>query len=270
MEKAIGTHPLISPLCEKIKGWRSENGLETHSHLEDGVRAALDKAKKVKIEEGLVIYVIARCEYWFRICFPSKQEIELALSDLLQSPRYTPHCALIDKGPGISRAIQQHIDRSLSKEWDPDASEEMNRLIRRSLLEQADKIAESICYPFLVSDHLQLPPKKGGYTDWAPWVAANVVYRTAMRATRQDPEPRMAAEAVVLAMRGTEPDKSAFHLKMREIRDRAPGLFIALHEGYKNTKKMNVQVGVQPLIDEFCFPALGKQGGWSLLVGGTK
>jgi hypothetical protein len=268
-ENALETHPLICPLCERVELWRREIGLETHPHLEGGIRDALERAKNGRVEEGLVIYAIARSEYWFRTCGPSKPDIQRALSDLLHNPRYTPYRIGIDTPSGIPTAVKQHIDRSLAKEWDTEASDEMNDFIRRNLLEQAGKIAARLCYPFLVAEHLRLPAKKGGYADWAPWVAACVVYKAAIRysPTEQDPKPRKAAEAVIFAMRGAYPEKSAFHLKMREIRRRAPGLIKALNEGYQKTKTMNVQAGVQPLIDEFCFPTLRKQGGWSLLVG---
>jgi hypothetical protein len=266
--KALELRHLISPLCERLERWRREIGEKTHPHLEDGVKEALKRAQDAKVEEGLVIYVMARCEYWFRTCRHSKPDIERALSELLHNPRYTPYRGMMDMGSGISSAVRQHIDRCLAKGWDPEASDEMDTFIRWNILKQKEKLAGSMCCPFLVSEHLPLPPRKGKYADWAPWVAASVVYRVATRQspTEQDPKPRKAAEAVISAMRGTYPDKSAFHRKRGEIIKRAPGLVKGLIEGYQKAKTLIVQdERILPLIDEDCFPSLMGQGGWSLL-----
>ena len=68
------------------------------------------------------------------------------------------------------------------------------------------------------------------------------------------------------ALRGKEPDKSAFHRKKREIERLAPQLIEELLTAYALAQTMVVQdYKVEPFIDEDCFPSLIPKGGLGLL-----
>ncbi len=99
-------------------------------------------------------------------------------------------------------------------------------------------------------------------------MAASVVYRSAIKhsPTEQDPNPLRAVQFVIAALRGEESDKSAFHRKRREIRDRAPKLIQEILEAWAKAKTMPIQdARVLPLIDEDCFPSLKDKGGLFLV-----
>ena len=267
------THPLISPLCERLERWRQEIGGKTAPHLQQGVVELVEMAKKGGVESDLVIFVIALCEYWFRVCRPSESALRRALIDRLNSSRYTPY----PSGPvdvfmtsGVPSAINRYVDRSLKKKWEPGGSDEMNALFRRSLLAEKERLLDELNHPFLASELEPLPAKQGGYVDWGPWVAATVIYDSARlySATKQDSKPLDAAMEVLVALRNKHPDKSAFHSKRNKIGEDVPELVEALIDGFQKAKMMKVQdERILPFIDEDCFPSLRHQGGWELLVG---
>jgi hypothetical protein len=269
------THPLIYPLCERLERWRGEIGQTTYPRLQQGFVDALEVTKKAGVGSELVIFAVALCEYWFRICRPTKEVLKLALSHRLTDPRYSPHSSTsagIFTTTDVPHAVNQHIDRYLAERWESEASKAMNEMFRSRFLNEKNRLALSLRGPFLVSEFLSLPGRRGGYPDWGPWVAATVVYRSAIlhSLTEQDSKPLEAAEAVIEVLRGNRPDKSAFHRKRREIRERAPKLVEAILRGYQRAKTMIVQdKRILPLIDEDCFPSLRQQGGWSLLVGNS-
>ena len=265
------THPLAKPLCERLKRWRSEVGLETNPHLQEWLEDALKNAKRAEVEPDLVIFAIAICEWWFRICLPDKNDIRQILMHRLNDSRYTPYPRFptdVLSTSGVPPALNQYVDRYLAKSWEPDASEVMNRVFRERALERIEKLVQELADPFLVSEFRKLLPRRGGYPDWGPWVAATVVYRSAVlkSPTEQDPKPLLSAEAVIGALRGKFPDKSAFHRKKREITNKAPKLVQTIIQAHKRAAESIVQdKTIEPLIDEDCFPSLMRSGGWSLL-----
>lgn len=267
------THPLVKPLCERLERWRSEAGLKTYPHLQEWVQDGLEVAKTSGIEEELVIFLVAFCEWWFRIFRPSEAGLRRALNQRLNDPRYTPHSRFarnILRTPNVPLAINELVDRYLAKSWEPNASEEMNHLCRDKLLENTEKLVRQMARPFLVSEGVGLPPKRGGYPDWGPWVAAIAVHcypRKTCSTSGKNFRPLDAALAVVKAFRGETPDKSVFHRKKRELKRRAPDLVEQLLERFQEAKAMIVQdKRIQPLLDEDCFPSIMQSGGWSLLV----
>ena len=267
------THPLIKPLCERLKSWRDEVGLITHPHLQESLEDALRDAKSAGVEPDLVIFVIAICEWWFRVCLPGKNKLGQILKHRLNDPRYTPYPRFatdVFKTRGVPLAINEHVDRHLRKSWESETSKEMNQVFRERLLGKSKKLMQELANPFLVSEYRWLPPKCGGYPDWGPWVAATVVYRSAIlhSPTERDSKPLRSAEAVIGVLRGKCPDKSAFHRKRQEIGDRVPKLVKAIMEAYGRAKSMHVQdKRVLPLIDADCFPSLWPRGGSSLILG---
>jgi len=269
------THPLVRPLCERLIKWRREVGQNTHPHLQESLENALEEAKSADMEPELVIFVIALCEWRFRICLPSKTGLKQALMHRLNDFRYTPHpqyASEVFTTHGVPSSINEYVDRCLKKSWESEASEEMNQVFRERLLGKSKELVRELAHPFLVSEYRALPPRCGGYPDWGPWVAGTIVYRSAIRhsPTEQDSKPLRVAESVIEVLRGKRPDKSAFHRKKREIGDRAPGLFKAIIEGYRKAKAMKVSdESIQPLLDEYCFHILNAQAAQSLLVGKT-
>lgn len=270
------THPLVKPLCERLKRWKSEVGLITPPRLEEWLQDALEDSKSAGVEPDLVVFVIAICGWRFRICRPRENEIMQILKHRLNDSRYTPHPRFatdVFKTGGVSSAINEYVDQSLAKLWEPNASEEMNHLFRNNLQGKIEKLARELARPFLVTEYRRLQPRQGGYPDWGPWVAGTIVYRSAIlhSPTEQDSKPLRAAEAVIGVMRGDRPDKSAFHRKRREILDRAPELFRVIMAGYQMAKTMKVQdKRILPLIDDDCWPPSIRQAGLSLLARKTK
>lgn len=267
------THPLLKPLCERLERWRSEAGLKTYPRLRGALQDCLEVAKISGVEEELVIFAVALCEWWFRVYRPSEAGLRRALNQRLSDPQYIPHSHFsrnMLKTHKVPPAINEIVDRHLAKSWEPDASEEMNHLCRDLLLDKTEKLIREMARPFLVSEWAPLPPKQGGYPDCAPWVAAIAVHRRTSATNRNGQSFRSldAAFAVVKALRGKMPDKSLFHRKKRELQERAPNLIDQLLDSFEKAKFMIVQdETIQPLLDEDCFPSIRQCGGWSLLVG---
>ena len=188
------THPLVKPLCERLKGWRAEVGLKTHPHLEESLQEAIEDAKNAGVESDLVIFLIAVCEWRFRICRPTKVMLRQALKHRLNNSQYTPHphfATDVFKTSGVPLAINDYVDRCLAKLWESSASEEMNHVFRDNLQAKIEKLVREWARPFLVSAYSALPPRPGGYPAWGPWVAGAVVYRSAIlySPTEQDSKP---------------------------------------------------------------------------------
>ena len=148
----------------------------------------------------------------------------------------------------------------------------MNQVFRERLLGKIEELAQELAHPFLVSEYKALPPQRGGYPDWGPWVAATVVYRSAIlhSPTEQDSTPLRLARGVIEVLREFSPDKSAFHRKRREIMTRAPELVKGILEAYRTAKSLPVQdERILPLIDDDCFRSLWDRGGSFLVLGRT-
>jgi hypothetical protein len=108
--------------------------------------------------------------------------------------------------------------------------------VRLSLRGQFKDLVRTYDRPFLVTEYRRLPPRRGGYPQWASWVVATAVYEKLRRRYpgRQDSMARATTMLLLEVLRGTMPDDSYFQRKRREIKKRAPQLAERLYQDLRD------------------------------------
>ena len=115
-------------------------------------------------------------------------------------------------------------------------SDQRNHFMRLSLRGQLKDLVRTYARPFLVAEYRRLPPRRGGYPQWASWVVATAVYEELRRRCpgRQDSMARATTMMLLEALRVTMPDDSHFQRKRREIKERAPQVAERLYQDLRH------------------------------------
>lgn len=266
------TPSLITPLCRSLRRWFAEIQPEQRKgkilpSLEEDLEFALELTWKVGIEPELVIFIIAISSWWFRVYTANEADLKRALKSQLANFPGSVHTMTI---------LDRYLCVQLSKLWpigpssDEEASEFITEAFQSKGLREIDSLARKWSGPFLVSNCTQLPPRRGGYPEWGPWVAAVTVHELARKRCqgKKDPLPLECADAILKAIRGREaPDKTLLYERARVMAELKWQLFDALEGAYQSAKTMVVQnESINPFVDEDCFPSLWHIGGSSLVL----
>ena len=192
------------------------------------------------LDAEVVIVMVAMCERWFRVYRPTPVAIQKALQRRLSSSGYTPYGMVGDAprpaGPGRLALVGQYVDHCLREVWEEDASDQRDQFVRLSLRGKLKDLVRTYDRPFLVAEYRRLPPRRGGYPQWASWVAATAVYERLRRRYpgRQDSMARATTMLLLEVLRGSMPDDSYFQRKRREIKEHAPQLAERLYENLRD------------------------------------
>lgn len=192
------------------------------------------------LDAEVVMVIVAMCERWFRVYRPTPVAIQRALQRRLSTSGYTPYGMVGDAprpaGPGQLALVSQYVDHCLREVWEEDASDQRNHFVRLSLRGQLKNLVRNYDCPFLVAEYRRLPPRRGGYPQWASWVAATAVYEELRRRYpgRQNSMARATTMLLLEALRGTMPDDSHFGRKRRVIQQCAPQLAERLYRDLRD------------------------------------
>lgn len=194
------------------------------------LQEAMEAVTKAGLDAEVVMVIVVMCERWFRVYRPTPVAIRRALQRRLSTSGYTPYGMVSGAprptGPSRLALVGQYVDHCLREVWEEDASDQRDHFVRLSLRGQLKDLVRTYARPFLVAEYRRLPPRRGGYPQWASWVAATAVYEELRRRYpgRQDSMARATTMLLLEALCGTMPDDSYFQRKRLEIKQRAPQL----------------------------------------------
>lgn len=272
------TPSLITPLSKRLQRWRAEIQPEQQEgqilpSLYEDLDYALELTRKVGIEPELVIFLIAISSWWFRVFYAEEAELKRILESQLAEVRFIPNFL---RSVRKITVLDRYVSTQLSKLWPcgPTADEEDSDFIisafQSKCWAEIGSLSKQWSGPFLVSDYVQLPRRRGGYPEWGPWVAAVAVHQLAIRRrkSKKDSLPLECADAILKALRGCDPpDKTRLYQCERVIASPPRQLLGELVRAYRRAEKMTVQDdSIEPFIDEDCFPSLTTKGGKELLL----
>jgi hypothetical protein len=229
------------------------------------------------LDAEVVMVIVAMCERWFRVYRPTPVAIQRALQRRLSTSGYTPYGTVGDAprpaGPGQLALVGQYVDHCLREVWEEGASDQRDHFVRLSLRRQLKDLVRTYDRPFLVAEYRRLPPRRGGYPQWASWVAATAVYEELRRRYpgRQDSMARATTMLLLEALRGTMPDDSHFQRTRRAIQQRGPQLGERLYKDLRNALAAYGDLSKRRkrlafLLDTGRLDSLEEWGGMKLLI----
>jgi hypothetical protein len=241
------------------------------------LQEAMQTVTKAGLDAEVVMVIVAMCERWFRVYRPTPVAIRRALQRRLSTSGYTPYGmvggAPRPAGPGQLALVGQYVDHCLREVWEEDASDQRNHFVRLSLRGQLKDHVRTYARPFLVAESRRLPPRRGGYPDWASWVIATAVYEELRRRypDRQDSTARATTMLLLEALRGTMPDDSYFGRQRRAIQQRAPQVAERLYQDLRDALAAYGDLDQRRkrlafLLDTGRFDSLQEWGGMKLLI----
>ena len=243
------SHPGLEALYKRVLGWREEIGIKTYPDMRQ-FKNALEMIREAGIEEDLVLFVVGLCEWTFRIKYPLPLHIRRALRLKLNKAHYSPYgptspfLAQIRPSPPL---IDQYIDSRLGSLWNENASEQSRVLLG----DRIERLVRDFSKPFQVAGFIEMPPKRGGYSWQAPWVAGAVIYEwlRKLHPKKRDSLALEAALTLVQALSAKMPDQSQFHRKRREllrIKPDFPQWFTARYKNFMVAHKLTIPELLDP------------------------
>ena len=265
--------PLLRALCERIAAWRSEVGRQTPARLAETLRDALTTARTTGIDPLLWVVVVAMCERWFRIVTPTQRGIERELRHRLSRVNYSPYQDHASSLYGTRSVLARYVVQCLRDRCEPGDSPTMVQSRCQALRASIRSLARELTGPILVAENRRLRRKRGSSPHWGPWVAAAVLYADVRERfpRRQDARAWNVARTVLLALRGSSPDKGEFRRKRRRIEQVAPWLMDRMVRDLRQALKAyqvpakNPKWRVEYLLESGTLDSLEEWGGLKLL-----
>lgn len=208
------SRPELETLYQRATQWREEIGIKTRPDMEQA-KEALRLSREAGIEEEVVLFVVALCEWTFRIQSPLPLHIRRALRFKLNHEGYSPYLLDQFRTKGVPPLVDQYVDSRLRNLWNQHASEQSRILLG----EKIENLGCEFSKPSQAAGFIQKPPRKGGYSWLAPWVACTILYEwlRELYPRKRDSRPLDASLALAQALLGRIPDQAQFHRKSAKL-----------------------------------------------------
>ncbi len=234
MDSEAKTRPVLEMLWKRILEWRQEIHIKTRPDRER-VGEALQLGVQSGLESDFVIFVIAICEWWFRVYGPLAVHIRNALRSRLKQEGYTPYGTVFVppyQTPNIPSVVNRYVDSRLASLWNDQAPEQSRFL----LMGRLEELVNDFTQPFRAAGGVSLPPKQGGYGWQAPWVVATVVYQVIRERYPERQNSRAIEAGLTLAsgLFNRVVDPSHFHRKRRQVMKETPTIASYLTKRFEN------------------------------------